>query len=186
MWPARSCSTRLSPHSGRRWKRSARGTHPSQRLTEPQGFDPVLFQQRHRQSARYNDRDPSPHLRRRAGALSEPEDHRRAWRRLSGGYSGRSTTPGARAGTAHGDLPKPPRPISRSSMSTPSSSRRTSLPHWWRLRRRPRPLGTDYPYDMADYDPLDHISSGTRASMPRPRAALQAATRSGCWSCRIQ
>ena len=57
-------------------------------VIHPNGFTrrallAALLQQRDRQSARYHGRAALPDLRRRAGAPPEPEDPRRAWRRLS-------------------------------------------------------------------------------------------------------
>ena len=40
-------------------------------------------------------------------------------------------------------------------------------------------MGTDYPYDMAEYDPLGHIAR-SRVSTPRPSPRSPAAMRRGC------
>ena len=56
---------------------------PSQRLHPGRAAHALLLQQRDRQSARDHDRAALPDLRRRAGAPPQPEDPRRARRRLS-------------------------------------------------------------------------------------------------------
>ena len=59
------------------------GGDPSERLHAGRALLAALFLQRDRQSARYDGRAALPDLRRRAGAPPEPEDPRRARRRLS-------------------------------------------------------------------------------------------------------
>ncbi len=44
-------------------------------------------------------------------------------------------------------------------------------------------MGTDYPYDMADYDPARASSSRPRASTRRPSPPLPVGTRRGCSEC---
>ena len=84
MSPARNCPIRPSRRSGRRPRSWARWCiiHPNG-FTEGAAAVALLFQQHHRQSVRDHARAALPDLRRRAGAPSEAEDLRHAWRRLS-------------------------------------------------------------------------------------------------------
>ena len=75
------------------------GGDPSERLHRRRALLAALFQQRDRQSARYHRRAALPDLRRRAGAPPEPEDPRRARRRLSRRLLGPHRS---RLGRAHG------------------------------------------------------------------------------------
>ena len=71
-----------------------------------------------------------------------------------------SITPGVRARTATARCRSRRPPISSAFTSIPSFSRRTSSPRWY-AHSAPITfvLGTDYPYDMAEYDPLGHIAA---------------------------
>ena len=64
---------------------------------------------------------------------------------------------GARS-DAHGDLPKPPTHYLKkiyfdTVVFTPEQLRGAGQD----VRRRPCRLGTDYPFDMADFDPIEHV-----------------------------
>ncbi len=133
--------------------------HPNG-FTEASALRALLFQQRHRQSAGDDDRAALSDLRRRAGTASQAEDPRRARRRLSrrlfrphrsrlGRALGRPRRPAAAADRA----------ISSASMSTPWCSRRISSPNWCACSAPITScMGTDYPFDMAEYDPVGHIA----------------------------
>ena len=144
---------------GRRARRARR--HPSQRFHRRQTVHPLLFQQRDRQSARDHHRAALPDLRRRAGAAPQAEDSRGARRRLScRPIPAASTTPGARARIAHGDLPQPP----TSYLKKIYFDTVVFTPH--QLAELVRQfgadhiiMGTDYPFDMADFDPIGHVAS---------------------------
>ena len=42
-------------------------------------------------------------------------------------------------------------------------------------------MGTDYPFDMLEYDPIGHIASVESFDEKTPRRALPAAMRRSCW-----
>ena len=139
----------------------ARGADPSQWLHRGAASVAVLFQQRRRQSAGDDDRPALPHFRRRARAPSEPQDHRRARRRLSRRLF-RPHRP--RLGRAR-RCPRRRFPSRRSSylkkiyvdtvVFTPGQL--AALVETFGADHVL--MGTDYPYDMAEYDPLEHLAA---------------------------
>ena len=71
-----------------------------------------------------------------------------------------SITPGARARTAHGDLPKPPTHY----LKKVYFDTVVFTPHQLEALVKTFGadhvmMGTDYPFDMADYDPIGHVNS---------------------------
>ena len=92
----------------------------------------------------------------------EPEDPRGARRRLSRRpIRAASITPGARARTRTATCRKPPTELSQEDLFRHAwCSRRTSSPSWCSLFGADRIImGTDYPFDMADFDPIGHVAS---------------------------
>ena len=98
-------------------------------------------------------------------------------------YSGRIDHAWGARSDAHGDLPHPPTSYLQeiyfdSVVFTPHQ-----LAELVRLYGADRIImGTDYPFDMADYDPIGHVASaGLRRRRPSPPSP--AAMRRGCWGC---
>ena len=89
---------------------------------------------------------------------------------------------GARS-DAHGDLPQPPTSYLKKIYFDTVVFTPHQLAELVRLFGADHVvMGTDYPFDMADYDPIGHVAS-VEASMPRPSRRSPAATRGGCWGC---
>ena len=77
-----------------------------------------------------------------------------------GAYSGRIDHAWGARSDCHADLPKPPTTYLKqvyvdTVVFTPASARGAGQD----LRRRPRMMGTDYPFDMLEHDPIGHIAS---------------------------
>ena len=102
-----------------------------------------------------------------------------------GGYSGRIDHAWGARSDAHGSLPKPPTRVPEEGLfrhggvhadPARSAGARPSAPTM-------SCMGTDYPFDMADFDPIEHVVRPASTPLPRQRSA--AATRSSCWGCRF-
>ena len=133
-------------------------------LIHPNGFTEgaaavaVLFQQRHRQPVGDHARPALPDLRRRAGAPSRPQDHRRPWRRIS-----------RRLFRPHRPrLGRAPRRAGEPAQAAVSYLKKiyfdtvvftppqlAALVETFGVDQSM--MGTDYPYDMGEYDPIEHL-----------------------------
>ena len=148
--------------------------HPNG-FTQPQRFGALLLQQRDRQSARHHDGAALPDLRRR---VRTPSQASRFWpctaAAISAPIPAASITPGARARMRTATCRSRRRLIcSRTSISTRWCSRRIQLEALVKTYGADRiVLGTDYPFDMADYDPIGHVASVDELRRQRPRAAI--------------
>ena len=142
--------------------------HPNG-FTEGQRFKPLLLQQCPRQSVGYHGGAALPNTRRRAGTPPWPQASRGAWRRLPARpIPGASTMPGARGPTAATTCRNRRRITCARCISTASSSRRTSWNTWCRVFGADRILmGTDFPFDMAESDPIGHICAVAGEALAR-------------------
>ena len=88
---------------------------------------------------------------------------RRPWRRLScRPIPAASITPGARARIAHGDLPQPPTSYLKKIYFDTVVFTPHQLAELVRLFGADHIImGTDYPFDMADFDPIGHVWRST-------------------------
>ena len=95
-----------------------------------------------------------------------------------GAYSGRIDHAWGARSDCHADLPKPPTSYLRRSISTPSCSRRSSLKALVKTFGADHVImGTDYPFDMLEYDPIGHIASVDSFDDATPAPRSPAATR---------
>ena len=133
--------------------------HPNG-FTDAKRLARFLFQQRHRQSAGDHHRAALSHFRRRTRAPSQAENSGGARRRLSASLfrPHRSCLGGALG--LHADLPQPP----TSYLKKVYFDTVVFTPH--QLAQLVRQfgidqivMGTDYPFDMAEFDPIGHVAS---------------------------
>ena len=99
-----------------------------------------------------------------------------------GAYSGRIDHAWGARSDSHGDLPQPPTSYLKRIYVDTVVFTPNQLAELVRVFGPDHVvMGTDYPYDMAEYDPLGHIAA-SKASMPRPLRRSPAAIASGSWA----
>jgi len=121
---------------------------------------PFLLQQRARQSTGYDGGAASVDFQRDAGGVSRPETDGGAWGRVLAGYSGRIDHAWGAREDAHGTLPLPPTHYLRQVYLDTIVFTPHQLRYMIDVFGPDRILmGTDYPFDMAEHDPIGHIAS---------------------------
>ena len=185
MLPAGSCQIRPSRRSGKRPRSSARWSS-SIRTASPKAdrLSRFYFNNVIGNPLETTRRPALPDLRRRAGAPSEPEDLRRARRRLSRRlFRPHRPRLGRALGRRHADLPKPPtsylkKVYVRHGRVHAAPARR----RWWRLfgARSRHAWAPIIRSTWLEYDPIGHIDS-VDSFDERTALRLAAATRRSCW-----
>ena len=98
-------------------------------------------------------------------------------------YSGRIDHSWGARSDAHGDLPHPPTSYLKKIYFDSVVFTPYQLAELVRLYGADRIImGTDYPFDMADYDPIGHVAGVEGFDAP-PSPRSPAATPSDCWDC---
>ena len=121
----------------------------------------VLLQQRHRQPARYHRRASLPAFRWRLRAASKAARPGRARRRLPRCLFRPHRSCLGRPVDSHGNLPQPPTTYLRRNVYLDTV---VFTPHQLEALVKTYGadrivMGTDYPFDMLEYDPIGHINS---------------------------